>query len=66
MPFIDFSLDDRGKLTTVEIETAGLYCYWDAKRFAEYFNGCVAETIHHDLRDEIGSFRYSAERSPKC
>ncbi len=53
MPFIDFSLDDRGTLT-VENETADLYRYWDATRFAEYLYGCVAETIRRDLRDEIG------------
>ncbi len=52
MPFIDFSLDDRGTLT-VENETADLYRFWDATRFAEYLYGCVAETIRCDLREEI-------------
>lgn len=52
MPFIDFTLDDRGNMT-VENETADLYRYWDATRFAEYLYGCVAETIRRDLREEI-------------
>lgn len=53
MPFIDFTLDNRGGMT-VENETSDLYRYWDATRFAEYLYGCVAETIRRDLREEIG------------
>lgn len=53
MPFIDFTLDDRGSMT-VENDTSNLYRYWDATRFAEYLYGCVAETIRRDLREEIG------------
>lgn len=53
LPFIEFTLDDQGRMT-VENETADLYRYWDATRFAEYLYGCVSETIRRDLRDELG------------
>ncbi len=52
MPFIDFTLDNRGRMT-VGCETSDLYRYWDATRFAEYLYACVAETIRRDLREEI-------------
>jgi hypothetical protein len=53
LPFIEFTLDSQGTMT-VENETANLYRYWDATRFAEYLYGCVAETIRRDLREELG------------
>ena len=53
LPFIEFTLDSQGSMT-VENETSNLYRYWDATRFAEYLYGCVAETIRHDLREELG------------
>ena len=37
----------------VNDQTAYLYRFWDATRFAEYLYDCVAETIRTDLRDEI-------------
>jgi hypothetical protein len=39
---------------TVHNQTAGLYRYFDATAQAEYLYKCIEETIHHDLRDEIG------------
>jgi hypothetical protein len=38
----------------VNNQTAHLYRFWDATRFAEYLYDCVAETIRTDLREEIG------------
>lgn len=53
LPMIDYSLDRYGSLT-VHNETANLYRYWDATRFAEYLYKCVAETIRIDLKEELG------------
>jgi len=39
---------------TVRNETARLYRYFDATAQAEYLYRCIEETIHRDLRDEIG------------
>jgi DNA polymerase III beta subunit-like protein/Fic/DOC family protein len=53
MPFIDHDLDpERGM--TVHNETVHLYRYFDATAQAEYLYQCIEETIHRDLRDEIG------------
>jgi len=52
-PMIDYALDNDGSLT-VHNETADLYRYWDATRFAEYLYKCVAETIRIDLKEELG------------
>ena len=39
----------------VNNQTSHRYRFWDATRFAEYYlYDCVAETIHTDLREEIG------------
>ena len=38
----------------VNNQTAHLYRFWDATKFAEYLYDCVAETIRTDLREEIG------------
>jgi hypothetical protein len=53
MPFIKYTIDDRGRLT-VHNPTRSLYQYWDATPFAEYLYMCVAEAIRHDLQEEIG------------
>lgn len=53
LPFIEYDLDEHGQMT-VRNDTADLYRYWDATAFAEYLYGCVAETIEHDLREELG------------
>jgi hypothetical protein len=53
MPFIQYDLDpERGM--TVRNDTVRLYRYFDATAQAEYLYRCIEETIHHDLRDEIG------------
>jgi hypothetical protein len=52
-PFIDYDLNQEGSLL-VNNETAHLYRFWDATAFAEYLYDCVAETIHTDLKQEIG------------
>ena len=52
LPFITYLLDDQGVMT-VENDTADLYRYWDATRFAEYLYDCIAETIRRDLREEL-------------
>jgi hypothetical protein len=53
MPFIRYDLDlERGM--TVQNDTAHLYRYFDATAQAEYLYRCIEETVHHDLRDEIG------------
>jgi hypothetical protein len=39
---------------TVKNDTARLYRYFDATAQAEYLYRCIEETIHRDLRDEIG------------
>ncbi|MGH9927807.1 MAG: Fic family protein [Pyrinomonadaceae bacterium] len=52
-PFIDSDLNQEGSLL-VNNETAHLYRFWDATAFAEYLYDCVAETIHTDLKQEIG------------
>lgn len=38
----------------VEGDTADLYRFFDATRFAEYLYDRIAETIRQDLRDELG------------
>jgi hypothetical protein len=45
-------------------DTARLYRYFDATSQAEYLYQCIEETIHRDLRDEIGFWRYGAEGPP--
>jgi Fic family protein len=53
MPFIHYDLDlERGM--TVQNDTAQLYRYFDATAQAEYLYRSIEETIHRDLRDEIG------------
>lgn len=52
LPFISYLLDEQGVMT-VENDTADLYRYWDATRFAEYLYDCIAETIRRDLREEL-------------
>lgn len=51
-PYIDYELHQDGSLV-VNNQTAHLYRFWDATRFAEYLYDCVAETIRTDLREEI-------------
>jgi hypothetical protein len=53
MPLISYDLDPAQGIT-VHNQTAGLYRYFDATAQAEYLYKCIEETIHHDLRDEIG------------
>jgi Fic family protein len=53
MPLIRYDLDPAQGIT-VHNQTAGLYRYFDATEQAEYLYKCIEETIHHDLRDEIG------------
>jgi hypothetical protein len=52
-PYIDYEMYQDGSLV-VNNQTAHLYRFWDATRFAEYLYDCVAETIRTDLREEIG------------
>jgi hypothetical protein len=52
-PFIRYDLDlEHGMV--VHDDTARLYRYFDATAQAEYLYRCIEETIHRDLRDEIG------------
>jgi len=53
MPFIQYDLDLEDGMT-VKNDTAQLYRYFDATAQAEYLYRCIEETIHRDLRDEIG------------
>jgi hypothetical protein len=53
MPFIHYDLDLEHGMT-VQNDTAHLYRYFDATTQAEYLYRCIEETVHHDLRDEIG------------
>ncbi|MDQ3179773.1 MAG: Fic family protein, partial [Acidobacteriota bacterium] len=53
LEFIEYELNERGEMT-VENETVHLYRYWDATAFVEFLYHCVSETIHRDLRDELG------------
>jgi Fic family protein len=53
MPFIRYDLNAQDGMT-VHNETARLYRYFDATALAEYLYRCIEETIHRDLRDEIG------------
>ncbi len=53
MPFITYQLDREGRMTVLN-DTARLYRFWDATRFAEYLYSCVAETIRKDIGEEIG------------
>jgi hypothetical protein len=55
MPFIRYDLNAQDGMT-VHNETARLYRYFDATALAEYLYRCIEETIHRDLRDEIGFF----------
>jgi hypothetical protein len=52
-PYIDYEMHQEGSLV-VNNQTAHLYRFWDATRFAEYLYDCVAETVRTDLREEIG------------
>ena len=53
LPFIRYDLDlEKGMV--VHNDTARLYRYFDATAQAEYLYHCIEETIHRDLRDEIG------------
>jgi hypothetical protein len=53
LPFIRHDLElEEGMV--VHNETACLYRYFDAAAQAEYLYQCIEETIHRDLRDEIG------------
>lgn len=53
MPFIHYDLDLEHGMT-VQNNTAHLYRYFDATAQAEYLYRCIEETVHQDLRDEIG------------
>jgi hypothetical protein len=53
MPFIHYDLDLEHGMT-VQNDTAHLYQYFDATDQAEYLYRCIEETVHHDLREEIG------------
>lgn len=53
LPFICYDLDPEQGMV-VHNDTARLYCYFDATAQAEYLYQCIEETIHRDLRDEIG------------
>jgi hypothetical protein len=53
MPFIHYDLDLEHGMT-VQNDTAHLYRYFDATAQAEYLYRCIEETVHHDLREEIG------------
>jgi hypothetical protein len=53
LPFIRYDLDlENGMI--VHNDTAGLYRYFDATAQTEYLYQCIEETIHRDLRDQIG------------
>ena len=56
MLFIKYTMEQDGRMT-VHNETGHLYRFWDATPFAEYLYSCVAQAIHHDLREEIGFLR---------
>ena len=43
-----------GRKMVVENETVDLYRYFDATAFAEYLYDRLAESIHQDLRQELG------------
>jgi hypothetical protein len=53
MPFFHCDLDLEHGMT-VQNDTAHLYRYFDATAQAEYLYRCIEETVHHDLREEIG------------
>jgi hypothetical protein len=53
MPFIHYDLDLEHCMT-VQNDIAHLYRHFDATAQAEYLYRCIEETVHHDLRDEIG------------
>ena len=53
MPFIRYDLDPEHGMI-VQNDTAHLYRYFDATAQAEYLYRCIEETVHRDLRDEIG------------
>jgi hypothetical protein len=53
MPFIHYDLDLEHGMT-VQNDTAHLYRYFDATAQSEYLYRCIEETVHHDLREEIG------------
>jgi hypothetical protein len=53
MPFIRYDLEPEHGMT-VQNDTARLYRYFDATSQAEYLYRCIEETVHRDLRDEIG------------
>jgi hypothetical protein len=53
LPFFRYDLDlEQGMV--VHNDTARLYRYFDATAQADYRYQCIEETIHRDLRDEIG------------
>ena len=43
-----------GQELVVENDTSDLYRYFDATAFAEYLHDRVADTVHRDLREELG------------
>lgn len=45
---------DAEEEIVVDNDTGDLYRYFDATPFAEYLYERVAETVHHDLKDELG------------
>lgn len=51
--FVDWSWTAE-KEVAVANETADLYRYFDATLFAEYLYDRVADTVHKDLKDELG------------
>ena len=53
MPFIRYDLEPEHGMT-VQNDTARLYRYFDATSQVEYLYRCIEETVHRDLRDEIG------------
>ena len=46
--------DSPGRKMVVKNETAELYRYFDATVFAEYLYDRVADSVRHDLREELG------------
>ncbi len=51
-PFIDWTFTPEHRLV-VSNDTADLYRYFDATALAEYLYDRVADTVHHDLKEEL-------------
>ena len=53
MEFVEYKVNREDESVRVLNETAHLYRFFDATAQAEFLYDCVAETIHHDLKEEL-------------